>query len=129
MVILSRQQEERMVKNDIIWLATTGSSYGWQQPVHLVPIWYVWYNSRIYICTNSKSTKIRNIRINSKVTIALEDGIKPFVAFGEAKIIKINLIENEIKQLFKEKFDWNIPNDLEYDIFIVIELKKILMSY
>ena len=102
-----------------IWLASVKPN---GRP-HLVPIWFVWVDERAYVCTSHKSVKARNIAANSSVTFALEDGNKPVIGVGEARIQAPPYPEAVI-QAFKAKFDWDISSDASYDALIEIEVSK-----
>ena len=71
--------DPRLQTDPNVWLSTTRPT---GKP-HLVPIWFIWLNERFYICTESKSVKIRNLRHNAGVCVALEDGNKPVIAEGQ----------------------------------------------
>ncbi len=66
------------------WLATVRANGS----PHLVPIWFVWLNDKVYLHTSRKSVKARNILQNPRGVFALEDGDDPVVIEGEAKILE-----------------------------------------
>jgi len=60
---------ERLQKEPIIWLSTVRPN---QHP-HLVPVWFLWDNNEeILIFSQPENQKIRNIRQNNNVALALE---------------------------------------------------------
>jgi PPOX class probable F420-dependent enzyme len=60
---------ERLQKEPIIWLSTVRPN---QRP-HLVPVWFLWDNNEeILIFSKPENQKIRNIRQNNNVALALE---------------------------------------------------------
>ena len=59
--------------------------------IHAAPVWYVYQDGRIIVCTPEASRKARNIRRNKKVTILLDtsEGEAPprcAIVYGEAEL-------------------------------------------
>ena len=90
---------------------------------HLAPLWYIWKNNLIYVCTPSKSVKVKNLNQNKNVTISLEDGSKPLIGEGTAILIE-KPDKQDVLLDFKEKYDWTIVNDKPYDTLIVVKINK-----
>ena len=111
--------EQRLRIEQNIWLATVRLN---GHP-HLVPIWFVWVNQRIYICTGSDSVKARNVLGNPHVSVSLENGTQPVVIEGQAK--PIEKAPTPVVEAFQAKYDWNIETDSTYDQVIEIEPLKI----
>lgn len=72
---------------------------------HIVPVWYMYYNNKFYIGTNTKTRKAKNIKENSKVSFCIDIGIKSphivgMVGVGRAKLIvkteRVNLLAEKI---------------------------------
>ncbi|MHA2501646.1 MAG: pyridoxamine 5'-phosphate oxidase family protein [Candidatus Kariarchaeaceae archaeon] len=115
--VKSRLRDQR-----IIWLASVTT----QNKPHLVPIWYVISAERVWICTPSGSKKIRNIIANPAISISLEDGAKPQMGEGTASLIQG--YPEEISRLFKQKYDWDIITDDEYDQVVSLNIEKWVLS-
>jgi PPOX class probable F420-dependent enzyme len=116
---LDPQVEERLQTEQNLWLATVrpdGSP-------HLVPIWFVWVAGKIYLCTGGVSVKVRNVKHNPRVSIALEDGNQPIIIEGQAQLIE--LAETAVVGAFQHKYDWDITSDHTYTQLIEIEPSKI----
>ncbi len=107
--------ETRLLNERNIWLATVRSS---GRP-HLVPIWFVWSRGLAYVCTQSSSVKVKNLRANPRVSFALEDGDKPVLCEGNARLLSPPFPEDALA-LFKQKYDWDIPSDPGYTSMIEI---------
>ena len=123
-ILLEPVESERLTNAKIIWLSTVSKDL----IPHLVPIWFVLNESKLFICTESKSVKIRNMQNNSNIAFSLEDGITPLVGVGKAIFIgKPDEKKNSsvIKQ-FKDKYDWNILQDEQYNNLVEIEINKLL---
>ncbi len=115
---LDPQIEQRLQAEQNLWLATvrpTGTP-------HLVPIWFVWVADKIYVCTGANSVKARNVRQNSHVAIALEDGTHPIVMEGHAQLIA--RAEAAVIEAFQRKYEWDITTDETYTQVIEIEPKR-----
>lgn len=111
--------ESRLLTERNIWLSTVRSS---GRP-HLVPIWFVWWSGRAYVCTQGDSVKIKNLRANPRVSFALENGDKPVIGEGAVEILDADF-PTEVVGLFKQKYDWDIPTDTAYSAMIVIAVEK-----
>lgn len=111
----------RLSKEKNIWLASVRNN---NKP-HLIPIWFVLYNNHLFLCTISTSIKIKNISKNKYVIFSLENGDDPLIVEGEA-LVKYKPYNNEIIQLYKDKYDWDIENDKEYDCLVEIIPERIL---
>ena len=112
------QVERRLQTERNLWLATvrpTGTP-------HLVPIWFEWVAGKIYFCTGADSVKVRNLKQNPHVAIALEDGSQPIVIEGLAQ--PIERPPAAVVDEFQRKYDWNINTDGDYDQVIEIEPTK-----
>lgn len=64
-----RAIEARLSRESTIWLATVR---GDGRP-HLAPLWYIWLDEKIYICTGSESQKYVNMFNNQNVALSLAD--------------------------------------------------------
>ncbi|HCI82254.1 MAG TPA: TIGR03667 family PPOX class F420-dependent oxidoreductase [Ktedonobacter sp.] len=79
--------EERLQTESIIWLTSVRAD---GRP-HLVPVWFYWDGSTVLIFSQPNNQKIRNLRHNSNVMLALEakDGGDDVVLFeGKAELLQ-----------------------------------------
>ena len=77
-------REERLSTNLVAWLATVRPD---GRP-HLVPVWF-WWNGELIVTAEPGSQKVRNLRANSRLSIALDDtdgGSTPIMVEGTAII-------------------------------------------
>lgn len=114
---------ERLHSEQNIWLATARPD---GRP-HLVPIWFVWVDETVYICTESQSVKARNLRLNPRATIALESGAQPVVAECQASFIE-QPYPAEVIAAFLAKFEWDITTDNQYNILIALHPLRWVMK-
>ena len=80
----------------ILRLTTIGSN----KSPHIVPVWYMYSSKKIYIGTNTKTQKARNIKKNNKVAFCVDVGINSpiygVMGQGDANII---LESNKVKKI------------------------------
>lgn len=77
---------ERLSSEPIIWLGTTRPN---GRP-HLVPVWFLWENPTILIFSQPDNQKIRNLRNNSSVMLALnaiDQGDDVVMIEGRAELV------------------------------------------
>ena len=101
-----RALEARLGRESTIWLATVRAD---ARP-HLVPIWYVWLDEKIYISTGSETQKFTNMYHNQEVTLALPDPNEVIILEGEAHVADRQTVDR-LADYFYHKFEW----DFRYD--------------
>lgn len=90
---------------------------------HLVPIWFVALEERIWICTGRRSVKIANLRSNPAISVSSEDGDDPWVVEGRA-IVSTEGYPEAVVVAFEEKYGWDItlPDDPDVGDTALIEV-------
>lgn len=89
---------------------------------HIVPVWYMYWNSKFYVGTNTKTRKARNIRKNPKVSFCVDVGIRSpdiigVMGTGRAKLIlKKELVEKLAKKILLRYFK-NMKNKSAQQLF------------
>ena len=105
----------RLEKETNIWFATTRPD---GRP-HLVPIWFVWFDQKIWVCTPGGTQKVTNLRRSPHASVALEDGDSPVILEGTAAIHEDRPPSELVAQVFLSKYDWNIRTDDDEDYILV----------
>ncbi len=105
---------------DCSWLSTVRPD---GRP-HAAPIWHVWTSARAYIVTKPTAVKVTNIRHNPAVVLTHPDPHSAIIIEGQAKIAYG--LENQLRPLFKAKYDWDIVADEDYTTIIEIVPQKLL---
>ena len=105
----------RLKKDHNIWFATARPD---GRP-HLVPIWFVWHEGKIWLCTLSNTQKVRNLAKSQHAVAALEDGDSPVIMEGMAIAWHDKAEFERLAPLFKKKFDWDILIDDTGDYILV----------
>jgi len=91
---------------------------------HLAPIWHVWHTDRLFVVTQSKSVRARNIRQNPSVSAALPDPLNPVIVEGSAAFVPD--AKAELQPLFLAKYNWDIVTDHDYDTVIAVTPHRIM---
>jgi F420H(2)-dependent biliverdin reductase len=102
--------DERLRTERNVWLATVrpdGSP-------HLTPIWFVWVDSKMWVCTTALAVKTRNVRKNPRVMISLESGDDPLVGEGTVFVVDVPF-PNDVVEAFSEKFQWDLHDPTDPD--------------
>ena len=84
----------------ILRLATIDS----QGDPHIVPVWYDYRNGKFFVGTNTRTSKAKNVKINSRVSFCVDVGIKSPDIFGIMGIGRARLIlENNSVKIIARK--------------------------
>jgi F420H(2)-dependent biliverdin reductase len=90
---------------------------------HVTPIWFVWYDAAFWCCTMSDAVKTRNLTLDPRLSVALEDGTDPVVAEGRAKL-HARPYPQPLVERFGTKYDWDITQpDADGDWATLIEIR------
>lgn len=77
---------------------------------HIVPVWYMYWNDKLYVGTNTGTRKAKNIRKNPKVSFCVDVGIRSpdiigIMGTGRAKLIlKKELVGSLAKKILLRYF-------------------------
>ena len=120
---MKSEDQKRLSNAKIIWISTVSNNL----IPHLVPVWFVMIDSKIYVCTEEKSVKVKNLKENSNLAFSLEDGINPLIGNGKAIVRYPDKNKDSLLiKGFKEKYGWDITTDEQYDILLEIKITKLL---
>jgi hypothetical protein len=118
----SPETKTKLEENKIIWVATVRP----EGRPHLVPVWFVWEDPKIFLSIDPASVKSHNIAANPWMALALEDGTHPVICEGQAFPVSPPLPE-EITRRFLSKYDWDILTEKQYNLLVEIHPKKWLV--
>lgn len=116
-----RTIEARLSRESTIWLATVRRD---GRP-HMVPLWYVWFDGRIYFCTGSTSQKFANMIGNQNVALALPDPANVVIIEGEAHTAT-RAVMDSLAEHFYHKYEWDYRYD-ESDDWRLVEVTPFKM--
>ena len=114
-------------KEKILHLATIDEN----NSPHIVPVWYMYNAGKIYIGTNTKTKKAKNIKNHKKVSFCVDVGINAPDIFGvmgkgTAKLLKekktVNKIAKKILLRYFESLNNKSAIELLEDTDCVIEI-------
>ena len=97
---------EFLKKQKILHLATIDKT----STPHIVPVWYMYSANKIYIGTNTKTEKAKNIKTSKKVSFCVDIGVNSPSIFGvmgqgTAKLIKdTNTVSRLAKKILLRYF-------------------------
>ncbi len=94
------KRDEFLKSQKILRLATTGKN----KTLHIVPVWYMYSRKKIYIGTNTRTQKAKNVKINTRVSFCVDVGVNAPNIYGVMGQGKANLIlgENKVKTIAKK---------------------------
>ena len=122
MKTIDAKAAKRLQAESNIWVATVRSD---GRP-HLTPVWFAWHGGKVYICIDPASVKARNLAVNDRITLALEDGSSPIILEGAGRPVNVAEQLQEVVDEFKRKYDWDIITDGQYSLLIEITPEKML---
>ena len=118
---------EFLKKEKILHLATIDE----KNSPHIVPVWYMYSAKKIYVGTNTKTEKAKNIINSKKVSFCVDVGINApkifgVMAKGTAKLIKekstVNRIAKKILLRYFKTLEGKSARELLEDTDCIIEI-------
>ena len=93
------KRDEFLKKQKILHLATLDN----KDSPHIIPVWYLFNSKKLYIGTNSKTEKAKNVKNNSKVSFCVDVGINSPDIFGVMGqgVGKLIIEKNEVARIEK----------------------------
>lgn len=118
----------KFLKNEkILHLATMDE----KNSPHIVPVWYIYNSKKIYVGTNTRTQKARNIQNHKKISFCVDIGINAPKIFGvmgkgTAKLLKekstVNKIAKKILLRYFKTLDSKSARELLEDTNCIIEI-------
>lgn len=119
--------ERRLATDRNLWLTTLRADGS----PHVTPIWFVWDGRAFWMCTSSGNVKVRNLRRDPRVALALEDGDRPVVAQGIA-LLHARPYPEPVVAAFRSRFDWDITAtddpDGDYEVLVEVVPERWLLA-
>jgi hypothetical protein len=75
--------EERLKSSRNYWLVSTWSD---GRP-HAMPVWGMWHEDEFWFSSSNTSRKARNLTVNPRCVVTIEDAENPVVVEGTARLI------------------------------------------
>ena len=94
------KRDEFLKSQKVLRLATIGKN----KTPHIAPVWYLYSGKKIYIGTNTKTQKVKNAKINKRVSFCVDVGISAPNIYGVMGQGNANLIleNNKVKTIAKK---------------------------
>ena len=114
-------------KEKILHLATIDE----RNSPHIVPVWYLYSSKKIYIGTNTRTQKAKNIRNHKKVSFCVDVGVNAPKIFGvmgkgTAKLLRdkstVRRIARRILLRYFKTLEDKSPRELLEDTDCIIEI-------
>ena len=121
------KQTEFLKKEKILHLATIDE----EDYPHIVPVWYLYSARKIYVGTNTRTQKAKNIKIHKKVSFCVDVGVNAPNIFGvmgrgTAKLLKeksaVNRISRKILLRYFRSLENKSAKELLKDTDCIIEI-------
>jgi F420H(2)-dependent biliverdin reductase len=113
--ILSPEMIAKLESQQNLWFSSVRAD---GRP-HLAPVWFVWHGGKIYVGTDPKSVKVKNIMLNPRVAVALEDGAKPVICEGTVRLVERPWAEDLLSAFF-QKYEWDLLKEEQYNCLLEI---------
>ena len=81
-IVLSEEEQATLLESERVVVVATHGPRGWP---HLMPLWYVPREGRIWIWTYAKSQKVRNLERDPRATLLVETGHE----YGELRGVQV----------------------------------------
>ena len=98
---------------------------------HIIPVWYMYSAKKIYVGTNTKTQKAKNIKIHKKVSFCVDVGVSAPNIFGvmgkgTAKLLREKSIVNRVAKRILLRYFKTLENksarELLEDTDCIIEI-------
>jgi nitroimidazol reductase NimA-like FMN-containing flavoprotein (pyridoxamine 5'-phosphate oxidase superfamily) len=116
---LSREALKKLESSQNIWFSSVRPN---GHP-HMAPIWFAWYQEKLYVCIEAESVKGRNVVKNPFVVLALEDGSNPVICEGRAEPLTAPWPE-AVTTIFMRKYDWDLNVEKRYTQLLMVTPEK-----
>ena len=85
------------------------SSIGENKLLHVVPVWYMYSSKKVYVGTNTRTQKVKNLKKNNKVAFCVDAGVSSpiygVMGKGNANLIlEINTVKRIAKKILSRYF-------------------------
>lgn len=111
---------ERLAAADAVWYASVRPD---RRP-HLAPIWHVWVDDAVWVCTDTTTVRSKNLAASGAVSVAIADTSSPVIIEGTAT--DESAVPDGVNDAFKAKYDWDLTNYINRCL-IRIEPVKLLV--
>ena|SRR5260221_13244771 len=109
--------EDLLNREEICYIATTKLD----GCPHIAPIWFIYYQNKIYYETDQTTVKFKNIKQNNKIAICF--GVrKTLIIEGSVKWFKEDEIKVPFRKLLWEKYGDDMEDSYITDKTLILEV-------
>lgn len=119
-----RAIEGRLGRETTIWLTTVGEN---GQP-HLMPIWFVWVNKKVYFAIGTDTQQYLDMTSNQSVALSSPDIDSVILIEGEAHGCSRQKTD-DLAEHFYNKYEWDFRYDNDADWRLVEVTVHKLMAW
>jgi len=114
---LTAAQAERLSRAQTLWLATVKPDI----TAHLVPVWVVLHEDRLYVGSEPHTQKVRNIVAHGSAVLALPDPDDVLIVEGRARVAEP--VADGVLTAFRTKYGWEFIPDGQTIVIEVVPTK------
>jgi hypothetical protein len=103
------EAERRLTEAHNYYLATSRPLEGGDTRPHLMPLWALWTDRRLYFSTDG--AKARNLRRDPRCSIATEDGNSPVILEGNVASVPRGEPWDAVQAAYTAKYGMPFPDD------------------
>ncbi|SCL70263.1 pyridoxamine 5'-phosphate oxidase family protein [Micromonospora chersina] len=116
--------ETRLADERNVWLCTVrrdGSP-------HVTPVWFIYADGTWWIGCDARSVKARNLEVDPRVSLALEDGTAPVVAEGVAHLHRGDYPATVV-EAFADKYEgWDVGEPEGERVLLEVPVRRWLFA-
>lgn len=114
----------RLGRETTIWIATVRRD---GRP-HLVPVWHIYLNEKIYFATDKSTQKWVNLIHNQNISVALPDTEQVVMIEGTANACTRQTID-KLAPYFNDKYGWDFRDDDNGDFGLVVITPRKMLAW
>jgi nitroimidazol reductase NimA-like FMN-containing flavoprotein (pyridoxamine 5'-phosphate oxidase superfamily) len=100
--------EERLLRSHDFWLSTVTPDGA----PHLMPVWAVWHEGRLWFSSSNGSRKARNLGSEPRCTLSTENPLEPVVVRGRAQRVTDRDALTAVLEAENEKYGTDYGMDM-----------------
>jgi PPOX class probable F420-dependent enzyme len=78
---------------------------------HVMPVWAVWLDGRLWFSTARTSVKARNLYANPRITVTMERGNEALILEGTAAVEEDHAVLGPVWDAYKAKYEWDVSGE------------------
>jgi PPOX class probable F420-dependent enzyme len=112
--------EEKLLHSHDFWLATVGPA----GVPHLMPVWAVWDQDKLWFSSSNGSRKVRNLEAEPQCTLSTDNPLQPVVVRGRAeRVTDVAGLESMLAAVnvkYGTSYDLDMVDPKSNSVFVVV---------